>query len=91
MLRILRAMHFLVLIMVEVPARMATEREGFEQTAGEAMKLLEDVRQFTEDIKRKSMSDCRIFRGRSRRHQAGSCCRHDQRKPSTAIRENNDS
>lgn len=49
MLRILRAMHFSVLIMVEVPARMATERERFEQTAAGTTKLLQDVRQFTEE------------------------------------------
>jgi hypothetical protein len=49
MLRILRAMHFSVLIMVEVPVRMATERERFEQTAAGTTKLLEDVRQFTEE------------------------------------------
>jgi len=49
MLRILRAMHFSVLIMVEVPARMATERERFDQTAAGTTKLLQDVRQFTEE------------------------------------------
>src|ERR1700688_5190787 len=49
MLRILRAMHFSVLIMVEVPARMATERKRFEQTAADTTKLLQDVRQFTEE------------------------------------------
>ena len=49
MLRILRAMHFSVLIMVEVPARMATERERFGQTAADMTKLLQDVRQFTEE------------------------------------------
>ncbi len=49
MLRILRAIHFSVLIMVEVPARMATERERFEQTAADTTKLLQDVRQFTEE------------------------------------------
>jgi SHS2 domain-containing protein len=52
MLRILRAMHFSVLIMVEVPARMATERERFEQTAAGTTKLLQDVRQFTEEHQR---------------------------------------
>ena len=31
MLRILRAMQFLVLLMVQMPERMATERERFEQ------------------------------------------------------------
>jgi hypothetical protein len=49
MLRILRAMHFSVLIMVEVPTRMATERERFDQTAADTTKLLQDVRQFTEE------------------------------------------
>ena len=49
MLRILRAMHFFVLIMVEVPARMATERERFEQTAAGTTKLLQDVQRFTEE------------------------------------------
>jgi len=49
MLRILRAMHFSVLIMVEVPARMATERERFDQTAADTTKLLQDVRRFTEE------------------------------------------
>jgi hypothetical protein len=49
MLRILRAMHFSVLIMVEVPARMATERERFDRTAAYMTKLLQDVRQFTEE------------------------------------------
>jgi hypothetical protein len=49
MLRILRAMHFSVLIMVEVPARMATERERFDQTVADTTKLLLDVRQFTEE------------------------------------------
>jgi hypothetical protein len=32
-----------------VPARMATERERFEQTAAGTTKLLQDVRQFTEE------------------------------------------
>jgi hypothetical protein len=49
MLRVLRAMHFSVLIMVEVPARMATERERFDKTAARTTKLLQDVRQFTEE------------------------------------------
>ena len=49
MLRILRAMQFSVLIMVEVPARMATERERFEQTVADTTKLLQEVRQFTEE------------------------------------------
>src|ERR1700680_4441594 len=47
MLRILRAMQFSVLLMVQVPERMATERERFEQIASGGMKLLQDIRQFT--------------------------------------------
>jgi hypothetical protein len=47
MLRILRAMQFSVLLMVEVPQRIATERTQFECTVTGAMKVLQEIRQFS--------------------------------------------
>jgi hypothetical protein len=45
MLRILRVMQFLVVLMVDVPERMTTEKQGFEQNIGDAIKALEKIRQ----------------------------------------------
>jgi hypothetical protein len=45
MLRILRVMQFLVVLMVQVPERMTTERQGFEQNIGDAIEALEKIRQ----------------------------------------------
>jgi hypothetical protein len=45
MLRILRVMQFLVVLMVDVPERITTERRGFEQNIDEAIKALEKIRQ----------------------------------------------
>jgi hypothetical protein len=45
MLRILRVMQFLVVLMVDVPERITTERRGFEEIIGEAIKALEKIRQ----------------------------------------------
>jgi hypothetical protein len=42
MLRILRAMQFSVLLMVQVPERMASERERFEQTVTGSKEVLEN-------------------------------------------------
>ena len=53
MLRIIRAMQYLVLIMVKLPEQMATERERFEQTASSCEALLGDVREFVDDATRK--------------------------------------
>ena len=44
MLRILRVMQFLVVLMVDVPERITTERQGFEQNIGVAIKALEKIR-----------------------------------------------
>jgi hypothetical protein len=49
MLRIIRAMQYLVLIMVKLPEQMATEREQFEQTVSKCEKLLGDVGEFVDD------------------------------------------
>lgn len=49
MLRILRAMHFSVLLMVEVPGRIAAERNQFEQTVAGATRVLQGIRQFAEE------------------------------------------
>ena len=46
MLRIIRAMQYLVLIMVKLPEQMATERERFEQIVSRCEKLLSDVHEF---------------------------------------------
>jgi len=51
MLRILRAMQFSLLLMVQVPERMASERERFEQTVTGSKELLENVGKFTQDHK----------------------------------------
>jgi hypothetical protein len=45
MLRILRVMQFLVVLIIDVPERITTERQGFEQNIGEAIKALEKIRQ----------------------------------------------
>jgi hypothetical protein len=45
MLRILRAMQFSVLLMVQAPERMATERLRLEEAVGEAIEVLQDIRQ----------------------------------------------
>jgi len=45
MLRILRVMQFLVVLMVQAPERMATERQRFEQIVGDAIKALQEIRE----------------------------------------------
>jgi hypothetical protein len=47
MLRILRIMQFLVVLIVEVPARMAAERQQFEELAASALAALQEIRQST--------------------------------------------
>ena len=49
MLRIIRAMQYLVLIMVKLPEQMAAERERFEQIVSRFEKLLGDVHEFVDD------------------------------------------
>lgn len=48
MLRILRAMQFSVLLMVQAPVRIAAEREKLEQTLAGAMEALQKLRQSSE-------------------------------------------
>jgi len=48
MLRILRAMQFSVLLMVQAPVRMAAEREKLERIFAGAMETLQDLRQSSE-------------------------------------------
>lgn len=45
MLRILRAMQFLVVLMVQAPERMATERQRLEQIVADAIEALQEIRQ----------------------------------------------
>lgn len=45
MLRILRAMQFSVVLMVQVPERMATERQRLERAVSEAIEALQEIRQ----------------------------------------------
>jgi hypothetical protein len=52
MLRIIRAMQYLVLIMVKLPEQMAVERERFEQSVSRCEKLLGDVQGFVEQATR---------------------------------------
>jgi hypothetical protein len=52
MLRIIRAMQYLVLIMVKLPEQMAEERERFEQIVSRSEKLLNDVHQFVDEATR---------------------------------------
>lgn len=47
MLRILRIMQFLVVLTVQVPDRMATERQQFERVVADAMQTLQESRQFS--------------------------------------------
>src|ERR1700734_2518671 len=49
MLRIIRAMQYLVLIMVKLPEQMALERERFEQTVSKCEELLCDVHEFVDE------------------------------------------
>jgi hypothetical protein len=49
MLRIIRAMQYLVLIMVKLPEQMAQERARFEQTVNRCEKLLGNVHEFVEE------------------------------------------
>ena len=52
MLRIIRAMQFLVLIMVKLPEQMAMERERLEQIVSRSEKLLNDVHEFVGEATR---------------------------------------
>ena len=52
MLRIIRAMQYLVLIMVKLPEQMAVERERFEQTVSRCEELLGDVHEFVDEATR---------------------------------------
>jgi hypothetical protein len=45
MLRILRAMQFLVVLMVQAPERMATERQRLEQIVAGTLRALQEIRQ----------------------------------------------
>ena len=47
MLHILRAMQFLVVLMVQAPEQMATERQRLEQIIADALKALQEIRQST--------------------------------------------
>ena len=47
MLRILRVMQFLVVLLVDVPARMVTERQRFEEIVARALDALQEMRQST--------------------------------------------
>jgi hypothetical protein len=49
LLRIIRAMQYLVLIMVKLPEQMATERERFELTVARCEKLLDEVHDFVDE------------------------------------------
>jgi len=49
MLRIIRAMQYLVLIMVKLPEQMALERERFELIVSRCEKLLDDVHEFVDE------------------------------------------
>jgi len=49
MLRIIRAMQYLVLIMVKLPEQMALERERFEDTVSRCAELLGDVHEFVNE------------------------------------------
>jgi len=53
MLRIIRAMQYLVLIMVKLPEQMALERERFEQTVAKCEKLLGDAHKFVDEATRR--------------------------------------
>ncbi len=52
MLRIIRAMQFLVLIMVKLPEQMAMERERLEQIVARSERLLNDVHEFVDEATR---------------------------------------
>jgi hypothetical protein len=52
MLRIIRAMQFLVLIMVKLPEQMALERERLEQIVTRSERLLNDVHEFVDEATR---------------------------------------
>jgi hypothetical protein len=53
MLRIIRAMQYLVLIMVKLPEQMAVERERFEQIVSRSERLLHDVQEFVDEATRR--------------------------------------
>ena len=52
MLRIIRAMQYLVLIMVKLPEQMAVERERFEQIVSRCENLLGEVHDFADEATR---------------------------------------
>jgi hypothetical protein len=52
MLRIIRAMQYLVLIMVKLPEQMALERERFEQIVSRCENLLGEVHEFVDEATR---------------------------------------
>jgi signal transduction histidine kinase len=52
MLRIIRAMQYLVLIMVKLPEQMTVERERFEQIVSRSERLLNDVHEFVDEATR---------------------------------------
>lgn len=52
MLRIIRAMQFLVLIMVKLPEQMSMERERLEQIVSRSERLLNDVHEFVDEATR---------------------------------------
>ena len=52
MLRIIRAMQYLVLIMVKLPEQMAVERERFDQIVSRSERLLNDVHEFVDEATR---------------------------------------
>jgi hypothetical protein len=60
MLRILRAMQFSVVLMVQAPERMATERQRLEQAVGEAIEALQQIRQSSADYQ--TQLDQRLIR-----------------------------
>jgi len=79
MLRILRAMGFLVLLMVQAPERMATERLRLEEAMADALRALHEICECNDAYRAATRSAVGTTTGRHRgRDQPESHCCHDQ-------------
>ena len=86
MLRIIRAMQFLVLIMVKLPEQMAMERERLEQIVSRCERLLGDVHEFVDDATRQiDQRLAQISADIAKAIKPAGGGRSDQRESETAI------
>ena len=79
MLRLLRAMQFLVLLIEQAPSRVAEERERLDKLLATAIDNISKMSAASEDLSHRSPAETDGAPGRHRaRHQPRGCGRQNQ-------------